>query len=51
MGQSIYTPIEQRRMWHPKALYIQSAEEIRENLSYLPAAAAEEAIAKFGVNR
>lgn len=45
MGQSIYTPIEQRRMWHPKALYIQSVEEIRENLSYLPTVAVEEAIA------
>jgi len=43
-GQSIYTPVEDRKMWHPKVLYIKSEEEIREALSYLPESAVDEAL-------
>lgn len=43
-GDTIFTPIEDRKMWHPKALYIQSEEEIRESLSYLSESAVDEAL-------
>lgn len=43
-GETVKTPIAERKMWHPKALYIQSEEEIRANLSYLPEYAVDEAI-------
>lgn len=43
-GQTINTPVQDRKMWHPKSLYIQSVEEIRENLNYLPGSIVEEAI-------
>lgn len=43
-GQTLLTPAEERKMWHPKSLYIQSEEEIRESLSYLPDSAVDEAL-------
>jgi DNA polymerase-3 subunit alpha len=45
MGQSIYTPIEERKMWHPEgALCIKTEEEVRESLSYLPERCVDECI-------
>ena len=46
--QTIFTPIEERKMWHPKALYIQDEAEIRESLSYLPEKVVDEALANSG---
>lgn len=43
-GDNIMTPIEERKMWHPKSLYIQDEETIKENLSYLPESVVEEAL-------
>lgn len=44
-GQSIYTPLEERKMYHPEgALCIKTEEEVREALSYLPEAAVDEAL-------
>ena len=43
-GDSIYMSPEDRKMWHPKSLYIQSEEEIRSSLSYLPESVVDEAI-------
>jgi DNA polymerase III subunit alpha len=48
-GDSIYTPVEERKMWHPKALYIMGEDEIREALSYLPERAVDEALANTGM--
>lgn len=46
MGQSIYTPLEERKMWHPEgALCIKSEDEVRKALSYLPDDVVEECIA------
>jgi DNA polymerase-3 subunit alpha len=42
--ETIYTPPEERQMWHPNCLYIKSADDIRERLSYLPANVVGEAI-------
>lgn len=47
-GGTIYTPIEDRKMWHPKSLYIQDVDEIRANLSYLPDSVVDEAIRNSG---
>lgn len=47
-GDSIFTPVEERKMWHPKALYIQGEEEIRQSLSYLPDNAVDEALRNSG---
>jgi DNA polymerase-3 subunit alpha len=44
-GDSIYTPQEKRKAWHPNVLYIQGEDDIRKNLSYLPEKAVDEAIA------
>lgn len=45
-GDSIFTPPEDRKMWHPEgALCIKTEEEVREALSYLPDSAVDEAIA------
>lgn len=45
-GQSIYTPIEERKMWHPEgALCIKDKAETRAALSYLPSNVVEEAMA------
>lgn len=48
-GDSVYTPVQDRKMWHPKSLYIQGEDEIRESLSYLPEGIVEEALANTGV--
>lgn len=47
-GDSKLTPIEDRKMWHPKVLYIQGEDEIRKNLSYLPESVVEEALINSG---
>lgn len=44
-GQTIYTPLEERKMWHPKTLYIKDEAQIREDLHYLPEGVVDEAIA------
>lgn len=43
-GQTIYTPIEDRKMWHPKTLYIKDETQIRADLDYLPESIVDEAI-------
>jgi DNA polymerase-3 subunit alpha len=44
-GQSIFTPIEDRKMYHPEgALCIKTEEEVREALSYLPEDVIDEAL-------
>jgi DNA polymerase-3 subunit alpha len=43
-GESIYLDPADRKMWHPKSLYIMSEEEIRAALSYLPERVVDEAI-------
>ena len=43
-GESVYMPTEERKMWHPKSLYIQDEAQIRESLSYLPESAVDEAL-------
>lgn len=42
---SIMIDPEDRKMWHPKSLYIQDEEQIRKSLSYLPEKAVDEALA------
>jgi DNA polymerase-3 subunit alpha len=44
-GQSIDTPINDRKMWHPMALYMQEEWEIRNALHYLPESIIDEALA------
>lgn len=44
-GQDVYTPIEERKMWHPRSLYIQDEEQIRASLAYLPDSVIDEALA------
>ena len=44
MGEKIDTPIEERKMWHPEALYIKSEAEIRSDLAYLGASVVDECI-------
>jgi len=43
-GDSALMPKSQRSMWHPKCLYIQDADEIAANLSYLPEGIVQEAL-------
>jgi DNA polymerase-3 subunit alpha len=43
-NQSIYTPVEERKMWHPQCLYIMDEEDVRERLNYLPDSIVDEAI-------
>ena len=43
-GEDIYMPVEERKMWHPKSLYIQDEAQIRASLSYLPESAVDEAL-------
>lgn len=43
-GDNILMPIEKRKMWHPKSLYIQDEDQIRESLSYLPDRILDEAL-------
>jgi DNA polymerase-3 subunit alpha len=44
-GDVIWTDPEDRKMWHPMALYIKDEKEIRESLAYLPESAVDEALA------
>lgn len=45
-GDTIFTPIEERKMWHPEgALCIKDEATVRKNLSYLPESVVDEAIA------
>jgi len=43
-GENVYMPTEDRKMWHPKSLYIQDEAQIRESLNYLPESAIDEAL-------
>jgi DNA polymerase-3 subunit alpha len=43
-GESIDTPIADRKMWHPMALYMQEEWEIRNALHYLPESVVDEAL-------
>lgn len=44
--QDIYTPIDERKMWHPEgALSIMDEETVRQSLSYLPDSVVDEALA------
>jgi DNA polymerase-3 subunit alpha len=46
MGDSIFTPIEDRKMWHPEgALCIKTEDDVRKALSYLSDSAVDEALA------
>lgn len=47
-GQTLNTPIDERKMWHPKSLFIQDEAQIRESLSYLPDSAVDEALRNSG---
>lgn len=47
-GEDIFMDPGDRKMWHPKALYIQSEAEIRKSLSYLPEDAVDEALRNSG---
>lgn len=45
-GQSLYTPVEDRKMFHPEgALCMKDEDEVRAALSYLPQSAVDEALA------
>jgi DNA polymerase-3 subunit alpha len=43
-GESVDTPIQDRKMWHPMALYMMDEFEIRDALHYLPASLVDEAL-------
>jgi DNA polymerase-3 subunit alpha len=43
-GESVLLNPAKRKMWHPKCLYIQDADEVAANLSYLPEDAVYEAL-------
>jgi DNA polymerase-3 subunit alpha len=43
-GQSVDTPLSERKMWHPMALYMQDEWEIRDALGYLPESVIDEAL-------
>jgi DNA polymerase-3 subunit alpha len=43
-GQSVDTPLSERKMWHPFALYMQEESEIRDALHYLPSSVVDEAL-------
>lgn len=47
-GENVLMPVEDRKMWHPSALYIQSEDEIRESLGYLPDDVVAEALNNTG---
>jgi DNA polymerase-3 subunit alpha len=44
-GQGVDTPLHERKMWHPLALYMQDESEIRDALHYLPTHVVDEALA------
>lgn len=43
-GQTVDTPLKDRKMWHPLALYMMDEAEIRDSLHYLPTAIVDEAL-------
>lgn len=43
-GESVDTPINDRKMWHPMALYMMEEVEIRDALHYLPTSIVDEAL-------
>ena len=43
-GESVDTPLMDRKMWHPMALYMMDELEIRDALSYLPESVVDEAL-------
>jgi len=43
-GDNIDTPIQERKMWHPMALYMMEEDEIRDALCYLPESVIDEAL-------
>lgn len=43
-GETIMTPVHERKMWHPKSLYIQDEAQIRQSLGYLPDKVVDEAL-------
>ena len=43
--ENVLMPPEERGMWHPKSLYIQDEDQIRESLSYLPESVVDECLA------
>src|SRR3954471_4183209 len=47
-GETIFVPQEDRKMWHPKALYMQDEGQIRESLHYLPDDVVDEALRNSG---
>lgn len=47
-GDNILMPKSQRKMYHPKSLYIQDEAQIRESLKYLPTYAVDEALRNSG---
>lgn len=42
--ESVYLDPADRKMWHPRSLYIQSVDEIRQSLDYLPTDVIDEAL-------
>jgi DNA polymerase-3 subunit alpha len=43
-GQNVDTPLSERKMWHPIALYMMEEWEIRDSLHYLPESVVDEAL-------
>jgi len=43
-GETVFMDPEDRKMWHPKSLYIQDEDQIRASLDYLPEAVIDEAL-------
>lgn len=43
-GESVDVPINERKMWHPQALYMMDEAEIRDALHYLPESVVDEAL-------
>lgn len=44
-GQTIDTPLDERKMWHPKSLYMMDEATVRQHLDHLPESVVDEAIA------
>jgi DNA polymerase-3 subunit alpha len=49
VGDTISTPIQDRKMWHPMALYIMDEYDVRQHLTYLPDDVVDEALANTDV--
>lgn len=43
-GESVYLPTDERKMWHPEALFIKDEQQIRDSLDYLPESVVDEAL-------